>query len=223
MSTEPLPEEIEEPQETEFVSCTPQDLWPDYESGGSQYPPEDLGEAERFDQARIYEAWHAGVPRQLQNAFQMPAEALAWAREGKDTDLLFWGYVGTGKSFSSVAAGTLRAALRRKSFRFEGAGKALRMLKDHSNKEAMETMRADLNRPDVLVLDDIGRERLTEVDVASLTELLDTRQGAGKVTIFTTNLAPILFEEYFGDHLTSRLLGGTISIRIIGRDRRQNP
>lgn len=218
MTAEVVPDDL---PETEFVSVTPQDIWPGYETGGTQYPPED--DQESFDRARVYEAWHAGVPQPLRTAFQMPPEALEWATGGQDTDLLFWGYVGTGKSYSSVAAGTLRAAYHHGSFRFEGAGKALRTLKDYSNREVMEIMRADLTRPDVLVLDDIGREKFNDPDVASLTELLDERQGAGKVTIFTTNLAPILFEEYFGNHLTSRLLGGTLSVRIVGRDRRQNP
>lgn len=225
MSVEAI-EPVDDREPTPFVTVTPQDLWPDYEPGGGQFPPVDPEEQIRFDQARLYEVWHRAVPEPLKKAFSMPADVLEWAREGEDTpgrDLLLWGYVGTGKSWSSVAGGALRAGLRRQTFKFVLANKALRALKNWSDTEAMELMRADLTLPNVLVLDDIGREKFNDPDVANLTELMDDRHGAGKVTIFTTNRPPFRFEEYFGSHLTSRLLGGSLGLEIIGRDRRQNP
>ena len=213
-------------EETEFITVIPQDLWVLYETGGGQFPPEDPEEQIRFDQARLYEVWHSSVPEPLKKAFSMPVDVLEWAREGEDTpprDLLLWGHVGAGKSYSAVAGGSLRAGLRRQTFRFAQAGKSLRALKNWNDTDAMELMRADLIHPNVLVLDDIGREKFNDPDVANLTELLDDRQGAGKVTIFTTNVPPTQFEEYFGSHLTSRLLGGTLMLRVRGRDRRRNP
>lgn len=213
----------DEAPETTFAQVLPTDLWPAYE-GIDQFSPEDPEEQRLFDQAYAYDILHQrAIPPAYRNAFQMPAEALEWAREGKDTDLLLWGYVGTGKTHGAIAAGTLRVGLHRGNFRFVAATKALRELKNFHDRDAQETMRWDLIRPTVVVLDDIAREKFTEADVANLTELLDERQGAGKVTIFTTNKPPFEFEEYFGGHLTSRLTGGTKMIQVIGPDRRKNP
>jgi DNA replication protein DnaC len=213
----------DEAEVMEFMTFTPQDIWPKFE-GQQQFPPVEETEQPLFNQARVYQAWHSAAPLPLRNAYEMPPAALDWARcphGSEPRDLLFWGHVGTGKSHSAVAAGTLRAASHWGTFRFELAGKVLRQLKNHSDREAMEIMRADTLRPDVLVLDDIGREKLTDVDIASMTELMDERRGTGKVTIFTTNLSPLDFDEYFGSHLTSRLLGGTVVVQVFGEDRRQ--
>ena len=214
----------DEAEITEFVTFTPQDIWPKFE-GQQQFPPTDPDEQPLFNQARVYEAWHSAAPAPFRGAFEMPSPALDWARGVKGPEprnLLFWGYVGTGKTHAAVAAGTLRAATHWGTFRFEMAGKVLRQLKNHSDREAMEIMRADTIRPDVLLLDDIGREKFTDVDVAVMSELLDERQGASKVTVFTTNLSPLDFEENFGDHLTSRLTGGTVFVHVAGEDRRQS-
>jgi DNA replication protein DnaC len=206
---------------TPLVRYTPQDIWPEYESGGMQFPPEDPEEAKRFDQARRYEQLHKNAPGPLVEAYEMPAAALEWAREGKGTSLLLWGYVGTGKSFSATAAGTLYAALHNRTFWSQLAAKYLRSVKNYDNRDGMDEMRSDLMRPGVLVLDDIGRSKLTDVDVESMTELLDERMAHNRVTLFTTNLMPTQFEEYFGGHLASRLLGGTKVLRLEGPDRRQ--
>lgn len=221
MSTEPQAESVK--PETEFVQVLPTDLWPAYE-GIDQFSPEDLDEQRLFDQARVYDVLHQrAVPQPYRAAFQMPAEALEWAQEGRNTDLLLWGYVGTGKTHSAVAAGTLRTGLHRGNFRFAIANKAMRELKNFHDREAQEIMRGDLTRPTVLVMDDIVREKFTDTDVANMAELLDERHSAGKVTIFTTNKPPFEFEEYFGGHLTSRLIGGTRMVEVYGRDRRKNP
>lgn len=208
---------------TKFTEVLPVELWTDYE-GTDQFPPEDLDEQRKFDQARIYDVLHqTAVPVPYRNAFQMPPEALEWARESNHTDLLLWGYVGTGKTHAAVAAGTLRTGLHQGTFRFVSATKALRTLKTFSDREGTENMRADLIRPSVLVLDDIGREKFTDADVAIMTEILDDRKAAGKVTLFTTNMPPWGFEEQFGDPMTSRLVGGSRLLEVVGPDRRKNP
>jgi DNA replication protein DnaC len=207
----------------EFVTFLPTDIYPAYVGYENIYPPEDPVEERLFDQARIYDASHRLAPKPLRAAFQMPREALEWAQEGQDTDLLLWGHVGVGKSHSAVATGTLRAGLELCSFAFHPANKSLRVLKNYSDREAMEEMRADLTRPEILVFDDIGREKFNEPDVANMTELLDERQAKGRVSIFTTNLHPKSLKDYFGDHLTSRLVGGARMIQVTGRDRRVNP
>jgi DNA replication protein DnaC len=213
----------DEAPETIFVQVLPTDLWPTYE-GIDQFSPEDLDEQRLFDQARAYDVLHQrAVPQPYRNAFQMPAEALDWARQGQDTDLLLWGYVGTGKTHAAVAAGTLRTGLHRGNFRFISATKALRGLKNFHDRDEQETMRGDLTRPTVLILDDIGREKFTDADVALVTELLDDRKADGKVTIFTTNVLPWGFDQQFGAPMTSRLEGGSFMVQVAGRDRRKNP
>jgi DNA replication protein DnaC len=76
-------------------------------------------------------------------------------------------------------------------------------------------------RADLLVLDDLGRERVTDWATERLYVLVNARYGELRPTIATTNLRPselVALPQY--GPIVSRLLDGRQAVRIEGRDQR---
>lgn len=72
----------------------------------------------------------------------------------------------------------------------------------------------------LLIIDDIGSERLTEWVRERIVSIIHTRVSNGLSTIYTSNLSPEELKEEMGDRIASRILGGTSIVEITGGDRR---
>ena len=74
----------------------------------------------------------------------------------------------------------------------------------------------------LLIIDDLGAEKQTEMRYSDLLDLLDRRQvihkEKGYGTVFTTNLTPKELNTYYGERVCSRLFGDYELIRFIGDD-----
>lgn len=104
---------------------------------------------------------------------------------------------------------------------FRPATDLLFAMKDYGRDADREGAYDEASRSGVLVLDDVARTKTTEVDVESLTRVIDRRMRSLRPTIITTNVFPdSAIVEVFGDHLASRLLGGSTTILVGGPDRR---
>lgn len=136
------------------------------------------------------------------------------------TGLLLCGRVGTGKSFLAacianelISQGTpclmtnFSRIISRVSEKFGGDQKYL----------------DDLNRFDLLVIDDLGAERDTEFTWEKVTAVIDARYRAGLPLIITTNLEPKDFTDQ-GDirrqRVFSRLKEMCVCLEVKGADRR---
>jgi len=64
-----------------------------------------------------------------------------------------------------------------------------------------------LSQPDVLVLDDLGREYLDEKGflLALIDALLNHRYDRGLITVMTTNLNAVSFSKRYGERIVDRL------------------
>lgn len=142
------------------------------------------------------------------------------AMRSQGTGLLLCGQVGTGKSFLAAAIanelinqGTpclmtnFSRIISRVSEKFGGDQKYL----------------DDLNRFDLLIIDDLGAERDTEFTWEKVMNVIDARYRAGLPIIITTNLGPRDFADR-GDirrqRVFSRLKEMCICLEIKGEDRR---
>lgn len=77
-----------------------------------------------------------------------------------------------------------------------------------------------VNKCRLLIIDDIGAERLTEWVRERIVSIIHTRVSNGLSTIYTSNLSPAELKDEMGDRISSRILGGTSIIEITGADRR---
>lgn len=83
--------------------------------------------------------------------------------------------------------------------------------------ELMET----LNEADLVILDDLGTELVTPFVLSMLYNLVDTRLGRKRPTVYTTNiLSGELLEKRYTEKISSRLLGGCEQYRLLGEDLR---
>ncbi len=72
----------------------------------------------------------------------------------------------------------------------------------------------------VLILDDLGAERVTDWVGETLYMLINHRYNASAMTICTTNLAPSQIAKHIGDRAASRLMGMCDVVKLDGADRR---
>ena len=77
-----------------------------------------------------------------------------------------------------------------------------------------------VNNCNLLIIDDIGAERLTEWVRERIVSIIHTRVSNGLSTIYTSNLSPEELKEEMGDRIASRILGCSTIIEITGADRR---
>lgn len=141
-------------------------------------------------------------------------------------NILFAGSYGTGKSHLAVS--TLKALLDRgHSGLFISVPKLLTKIRssydrNHDGPSESQIM-ADLEKIDVLVLDDIGQEHTHENRPSwaksKLFEIVDGRQG--KPTIYTTNMNLKMMQERLGEAITSRVMRSAEAIVMAADDYRQ--
>ena len=72
----------------------------------------------------------------------------------------------------------------------------------------------------LLIIDDIGSEKLTEWVRERIVSIIHTRVSNGLSTIYTSNLSPEELREEMGDRIASRILGCSSVVEITGSDRR---
>lgn len=72
----------------------------------------------------------------------------------------------------------------------------------------------------LLIIDDIGAEKVTEWVRERLVSIINTRVSGGLSTIYTSNLSPTELMDQFEERIGSRVLGCSQLIEIQGNDRR---
>ncbi|AVM69755.1 DNA replication protein DnaC [Lachnospiraceae bacterium oral taxon 500] len=91
----------------------------------------------------------------------------------------------------------------------------------YSDKEPdFERMLEMVNSCKLLIIDDIGAERVTEWVAERMVSIINRRSSNGLCTIYTSNLSPDQLKEKLGDRIASRVFGGSQIIEIKGGDRR---
>ncbi len=74
---------------------------------------------------------------------------------------------------------------------------------------------------DLLIIDDLGSEFITNFTTAALYNIINTRINRSKPVIISTNLTEEELEAKYTQRVTSRIIGNYASLLFVGRDIRQ--
>lgn len=136
-------------------------------------------------------------------------------------NILFYGTVGTGKSFLSgcIAHEILQAGHSVIYFSASGLFESLaRYSFDTKGKEALSGFYDDLYNCELLIIDDLGTE-LTNAFVSSqLFACLNERNLRSKSTIISTNLSLEELRDRYSDRVFSRITSGFRICKLTGPD-----
>lgn len=146
--------------------------------------------------------------------------------DGPFRTLLLTGNTGTGKTH--IAVGVLRAFAERgkTSLRFEPVSMMMSQFKKSYGGGEGEKSEYDRIHEyagiNVLVLDDLGTENITENSVSLVSTIIEQRIASNRRTILTSNFGMKRLEQIYGSRLVSRLSGETGKVlHITGPDYRK--
>lgn len=182
----------------------------------------------------------ATIPPRYRNATEAPAEALRWIEAPHDT-LILAGPKGTGKTHAAWALYAHHAAnatwdtLRAGAAVFWSLPQLLDRLRPGNEEYTKPSMSAwegssgaphridhmhNAQHSSLLILDDVGAERLTDWGREQLFLLIDHRYNQMLPTIVTTNLTPAELKQNIGDRIADRLVQGALLVPMTGLSRR---
>ncbi len=118
----------------------------------------------------------------IQSSRKVYCKVLRTKKEGARTSI--WGDVGTGKSYT--AAAIANALMERRVSVIMTS--LIKILSKVGNTGVCEDTIENLNRPQLLILDDFGAERSTDYVLENVYNIIDSRYRSGKPLILTTNL-----------------------------------
>lgn len=140
----------------------------------------------------------------------------------QNVGLLFYGGVGTGKSFYAccIANALLDKGV---SVLVTSVPRILNRVQSSEWKEDKEAYLAKLDRVGLLVLDDLGAERGTSYAMEQVYSVVDARYRGGKPLLVTTNLTPgeIKRPENIGyERIYDRVTQNCVPVKVDGESRR---
>lgn len=140
--------------------------------------------------------------------------------DNPDADnMIFSGRTGTGKTFMAncVMASLLDSG---KEVLFMPAGSLFKpfAVYDNDEKEDMRDLKDMIYGCDLLIIDDLGSEKMTSARYSEFIDILNTRAQAGRKNIITTNLTPKNIRDTYDERISSRLLGTYDIYRFTGDD-----
>lgn len=133
--------------------------------------------------------------------------------------LLFWGDVGTGKSFM---AGCIANALLEQEYTVKMTNFST-IINDLFGCEDKNAYIEALAKYSLLIIDDLGAERSTEYATENVFNVIDRRYRSGKPLIVTSNIhLDVLRTEEFADRkrIYDRVLEMCVPIQVCGKSKR---
>ncbi len=133
-----------------------------------------------------------------------------------DENLLFYGSSGTGKTFLSHCI--TKELIDKGSFVvYRTAEELIKALKDirFNNNSSLEELLIDC---DLLIIDDLGTEQLSDFNKAEMFNLLNTKLLKQKKMLVSTNLTLESLLKTYSERITSRLMGNFTLCKFFGDD-----
>lgn len=160
----------------------------------------------------------------FENFIQRPGSETAYKQakkyalgfeEYESLSLLIWGTYGNGKSRLAAAVATALKD-KGKTVVFQSVPELLERIRQTFNKNNTETEQQIMNallQCDLLILDDIGAEKVTDWVSDVLFRIIDGRYRKNLPVLYTSNLKPAELEEKLGRRIYDRILETTIPVQ----------
>lgn len=143
--------------------------------------------------------------------------------DSSDSNLLFYGASGLGKTFLSSAIAT-ELISRGKDVLYISANSLFPMLENlhfgRGDEKSIYIAQKALDS-DLLILDDLGAEFMTQFTVSELFRIMNQRLLTGKKMVFSTNLNLSEIKSSYSERIVSRLIGNFDPILFFGEDIRK--
>ena len=152
---------------------------------------------------------------QLPKAIRAKVEKMRETRRG----LYIWGPVGTGKTYAAYAIMKKLGELGIRATLYTAPDLMDKLRDDFGHKDTYNLDRILENRG-VLIIDDLGAEKITEWVVETLHRIVDKRYREVLPTIVTSNNSLDELVERVGDRIPSRLAETCDVVKLEGEDRR---
>lgn len=170
-------------------------------------------------------AWIRGVPRKYRDARldtladdQHPARLRAWLASDSEVLVLASPTVGNGKTYAAYAVGW--AALEAGQWVCARTSADLMAALRPSGEQEPEIWHT-VTTCDLLLIDDLGKDRITDWTAEQLHRLINARNADGLRTMVTTNKSPREIEEIYGASIADRLIDEATPIKFTGPSRRR--
>jgi len=139
----------------------------------------------------------------------------------KRQGLLFWGTVGTGKSYTAACIAN-ELMERNIPVIMTSFVKILQNIQGDQEEEKVFMSR--LNDAELLIIDDLGTERATDYALEKVYNIIDSRYRAGKPLILTTNMTVREMQENMDiryKRIYDRIYEMCFPVQVPGRSRRE--
>lgn len=136
-------------------------------------------------------------------------------------NMIMFGPAGTGKTFLSNC---IAKALIEKQYTvsYERAGDMFERMTRLNFSFKEDPSRDDIDRrileSELLIIDDLGTEYATDYTKAKLFSIISSRLSGGKSTIISTNLSMDQLKDFYGERISSRLMGDYLLMPFVGAD-----
>lgn len=163
--------------------------------------------------ARLPEVYRAAVPRHAETS-----EWLTGYREGRRNGLVILGHHGSGKTWEAMAIARALLVEDRIPVQTVTAPELLEVLRPGGDGDIGQFKLAP-----VLVLDDLGTEKVTDWVDEQLYTIAGFRASRNLPMIITSNLEPAEIKTRYDARLVQRLFGGSSLLTIKGQSHRLLP
>lgn len=179
---------------------------------------------ENFDFSLFYDYENGGKTVPVKKLMQKAVEiCMDFAQNFKKTkgNLILQGNAGTGKTYLSSCIAN-RVLSRGKTVYYTSAYKLFEMLE--AIKFGKETFGADETTAryvydvDLLIIDDLGTEFMTQFTSAAFFDIVNSRLISGKSTVISTNLGLEGITDLYSQRVSSRIMGDYKAITLLGSD-----
>lgn len=173
---------------------------------------------ENFD-TLSYEYFQGAALRDYKKAVER-ARRFVSSFDECDSNLLFMGTVGTGKTFLSncIAKALIDTSHSVIYFSSTGLFDTFAEYVFGKDKKALENFCEDLYHCDLVIIDDLGTELESSFVTSYFFSFLNERQQRGKSTLITTNLDLKKLNDRYSERICSRIIGNFEICLLTGPD-----